>query len=287
MISELVIEDSARVATPWWNKVPALARHQRLTFGPRLTVLWGRNGCGKSTLLRTLARLTHCEQGGIPTVTAASLRELLSPISTKEEILDGAKIVGDGKPVYFFDPAHPPGLIAGAFDQDFFREGVESVLLQKSSSGEQVTAQMNRILRHAGEGTSVTWKVPKKFPEGRKESYERRTAALRPSGGPDGPPTLLFDEPDRSISIPRQWDLWDLLARQDRFQIIVATHSPFALGLPGATYIDMEPGYLEQCVRCLSLLKVQPSSVSAEELATAVKVPPSEREKFIRRMNEG
>jgi hypothetical protein len=33
-----------------------------------------------------------------------------------------------------------------------------------------------------------------------------------------------------------------------RFQVIVATHSPFALGIPGANYIEMTPGYLRECL---------------------------------------
>jgi hypothetical protein len=39
--------------------------------------------------------------------------------------------------------------------------------------------------------------------------------------------------------------LWELLARPDiaqKFQVIVATHSAFALGIAHANYIDFEPG---------------------------------------------
>lgn len=253
MIEALVIDNPERTAVSWWPKVEALKNRTRLEFGPGLTLLWGPNGCGKSTVLRTLARLTHCEQGGTPLVTTTSLQELRS---SDCGVLDGARIIGDGRPVHFLDPAAEAGLFGGgaAFDYDFIHEGVDSMYIRGTSSGQQVTAKANRIFESAAKMKEVPWKVSRQT--WNHEVLERSTAALRPSEGVAlGRSTLLLDEPDRSLSIPRQTELWHLFSRQERFQVIVATHSPFALAWASkAKIIDLQEGYLTECYSELAIL---------------------------------
>lgn len=72
-----------------------------------------------------------------------------------------------------------------------------------------------------------------------------------------GPRTLLFDEPESGFSFDWQDRLWrGVFERVDssKFQVIIATHSPFALSIPGANYIEMEPGYIEQSTNALKEL---------------------------------
>ncbi|WP_434715866.1 AAA family ATPase [Paraburkholderia sp. A3RO-2L] len=73
-----------------------------------------------------------------------------------------------------------------------------------------------------------------------------------------GPRTLLLDEPESGYSLGWQAGLWNnILSRVDpeKFQVIVATHSPFALGIKGANYIEMAPGYhVESVAAMLSLV---------------------------------
>lgn len=74
---------------------------------------------------------------------------------------------------------------------------------------------------------------------------------------PKGPKTLLFDEPESGFSFDWQDRLWrGVFERVDpkKFQVIIATHSPFALSIPGANYIEMEPGYIEQSTNALKEL---------------------------------
>lgn len=71
---------------------------------------------------------------------------------------------------------------------------------------------------------------------------------------PKGPRTMLFDEPESGFSFDWQDRLWrGVFERVDaaKFQVIIATHSPFALAIPGANYIEMEPGYLDQSEKSL------------------------------------
>lgn len=246
MILELEIYDPERTPVEWWPKVEAFKGTSRFAFRrDGLTVLWGPNGSGKSTMLRMLARLTHCEQGGTPKVTQSSVNAL---VSVRGHWRDGARIVHDGQPVHFFDPSVDVGVVGGTFDDDFFREGVESVLIKRASAGQQGTAKMNRVLESAAKTESVQWTMQRDAVNDLWAGWLSRVAAsLEPCTEERGPRTILLDEPDRSLSIPRQVELWDVLARQTRFQIIVATHSVFALSIEGAEYVDIQAGYLAEC----------------------------------------
>jgi len=64
----------------------------------------------------------------------------------------------------------------------------------------------------------------------------------------DGKITLLLDEPEKSLSIPKQIELFDVLFKlSDHFQIIMATHSPFILHYKKINLIDFTPGYAKEC----------------------------------------
>lgn len=71
---------------------------------------------------------------------------------------------------------------------------------------------------------------------------------------PIGPKTILLDEPESGFSLEWQESLWgNIFSKVDpvKFQLIIATHSPFALGISGANYIETTPGYQAQCLSVL------------------------------------
>lgn len=253
MITELHIDDPEKTPVEWWPKIELFKGKTKFEFQKTgLTVLWGPNGSGKSSLLKVLARLTHCEQGGTPLITAESVGCLRGRYGKKPNT--GARIMTDGKPVHFCDPSATPGLVGGmaGFDYDFGTDGIQSVFAQRSSSGQQTTYKFNRILESAAKVTAtskVEWKTthPDDYrDQERAQPIRELVGALEANIDDDGPPTILLDEPGRSLSIPRQAELWHILSRQQRFQIIVATHSVFALFLLGAKYIDLQRGYLTE-----------------------------------------
>jgi energy-coupling factor transporter ATP-binding protein EcfA2 len=242
MIREVLIKDPERTILEWWPKVKAFQGKNSFKFTPGLNVLWGPNGSGKSTLLRLIARLTHCEQGGTPLVTSMSLGEATGSRWRLEsgQARDAVELDADGRPVHFFDPTSTPGLMGGTFDDDFFSEGLTHTMHgRKTSSGEQVQNGLGRIFQSAISLETVPWKRHK--PPTADTDYA--TKWLVPHGAA-GPRTILLDEPDRSLSVAAQREQWYILTRQTRFQLIVATHSVFALHIPGATYIDVQEGDL-------------------------------------------
>jgi predicted ATPase len=276
MITELHIDDPNRTPVEWWPKIKLFEGKTRFEFQKAgLTVLWGPNGSGKSSLLKVLARLTHCEQGGTPLVTRDSVGCLRGSFGSGPAT--GARIKTDGKPVHFCDPSATPGLVGGmaGFDWDFGIDGIQGVFAQRSSSGQQTTYKFNRILESAAKITAeskVEWKIrrPDQYEDYDYADEIRQTVKLLEANiDEDGPPTILLDEPGRSLSIPRQAELWNILARQQRFQIIVATHSVFALHVMGAKYIDVQPGYLEESRKELETLSTMASLMQKAEAKRA------------------
>lgn len=263
MISAIRVTDPSRCCVVHWEKVAALKGLDRLEFKPGLNILWGPNGCGKSTVLTLLARMLHCEQGNRTVVTQTSVQAVFTvPYKNypngfrSEEFPDGVVPVHDGQATLHFDPGHAVGLIGGSFDWDFGTEGIHNAI-SRGSAGETSMRRMNDVLTHVVKPETfprVEWKEQK--PEGEPGPKEhswtkklRQVATFLDGTLERGQPTVLLDEPDRSLSIKLQAGLWHNLAARyaGNVQVIAASHSPFALRLPGAHYIDLSPGYLAEC----------------------------------------
>lgn len=244
MIRKLSIVDVNATPISWWPNVNALRNFREITFEPeRVNVLWGPNGIGKSTIVLALARLTHCEQGGVPKVTKQSIGHFVDHLG---KVNSGLRLSADGQPTFHYDPNARVGLIGNgvAFDPDFFSEGVLQTM-STMSSGQQTKRNTARILDHAVTTTGIDSTLLCKVTDDALRDVLAN--GLSNTTGETGRPTLLLDEPGRSIDLPNQVAMWQSLMRQTRFQLIVATHSPFALEIEGAKYLDLQPGYLEEC----------------------------------------
>lgn len=248
-----VAVDPANPPVPWWPKVPWLARGP-FEFGPGVTVLFGPNGSGKSTLLHALARAFHVEQGGRPVLTLESLDRLRTrghSIASDDKLgaLRGLEVRHDGRVAGFFDCGSRPGLAMGghAFDDDFLSEGLAEIL-NKGSSGQNQLRRMDPVFQA---GSSLKDKVGTGVNEYWLGLREQALAFLRPNAA-EGLPTVLFDEPEASLSIPNRILLWrKLCSFGTQMQIIAATHDVFPLFLPegSVSIVETEEGYQAACRR--------------------------------------
>lgn len=240
MIAALHIDDPTRTIIPWWSKVTALQGVTTWHFTPGLNILWGPNGSGKTSIVLALAKLTHCAQGGTPAITRSSVEPFLDP----ERTPDGVWLEQDGQPVVHVDPGRMAGIVGGGFDDDFFDAGLKNILA-KGSAGQLSTFRWNEIMR-AGPPAEVVDSLGTCVNDLWLEAKARAVQSLAATI-PKGPRTILMDEPDRSIDLPAQATFWKSLTHPKVPQVIVATHSPFAVDILGANYIELEPGYLEKC----------------------------------------
>lgn len=293
MIRKLNITDPLRACVPWWHKVKRFEGMSDLEFKPGLNILWGPNGSGKSTVIKAIATSTHCIQGGVQTVTQHSAREMFGggTYAMKngvrfEGYSDGVLPDHDGSPLAYFDPSNAVGLIGGQFDDDFFMQGVQNTMFN-GSAGQTTMMRSDHVLGPILQGTAVPepqWKVrggepgpdaPDPSDRWGLEQWEKSRliqATLNGTGEPVGTPTILLDEPDRSLDIPLQHRFWTLMAMaglRGHVQIIAASHSVFALDLPGAHYIEFEDGYLDKSLRSTKLFASQWSEELVELAATA------------------
>lgn len=246
MIKSVNITDPEVTPVEWWVKV--FPEPRSWEFAPGMNVLWGKNGSGKTTLVKLLARLLHCEQGGVSTVTNQSISTLigrdrfrdLSPPKTATDI--GVSIEHDGTSVVYFDPTNSVGLMGGmaAFDYDFGMTGMMNAMM-KGSSGQLALHRLADVMERY---------TPEIQYKSRPEYASELVKELLKPSVEVGPRTLLMDEPDANLDWPTKLNWWtrlDVLALDGKFQIIVATHSICALRLAKANYIEIpEPGYLKE-----------------------------------------
>jgi ABC-type cobalamin/Fe3+-siderophores transport system ATPase subunit len=236
-------------------KVPFFITTKSVAFKPGLNILFGPNGCGKSTVLRMAALALAAEQGGVSTVTRDWLSKLYDYDGT--ERLAGITVLHDGQPVMYGNPRNAVGLIGGGagFDDDFMQAGVASIR-SKASTGYTTMQRLGSMIEVSQKDAPFPARIDDRI-SARGGSHRGLAAALAQLKGtlPPGPKTLIFDEPESGLAIPAQGNLFNLLyaaARENGFQIIVATHSTFSLCLPEANYIEMAPDYLTYSEEAIS-----------------------------------
>lgn len=239
-------------------EVPFFQGRKALAFKPGLNVLVGPNGCGKSTVLQMLGRTMCATQGGLSVVTESALSDnidMMARIGRDKGRMRhkvGLDIQHDGQPVLFCDPRNRTGLTGGALDDDFFQDGLRECL-QRGSHGQGALGRLNPVLSvlmgQAQFPAAVEKRVQRKNVNSLwAEALDVLEAAMAANIEP-GQRTILLDEPEANFSLVWQSRLWRRLADPkvaERFQVIVATHSAFALGIEHAHYIDFVDGFRQE-----------------------------------------
>lgn len=229
-------------------------------FAPSLNILIGPNGSGKSTILKACGMSLAAVQGGQSTITETWCHEAF-PGHDDPTIIFPWQIKHTGRPAVFVDPRVDTGLAhrGAAFDNDFLAHGLNNLMF-RGSTGEKSLAAINSALGMIIGDVPIPddWMISSSLQGGVNSLWEKRIEAAKEyfrGDGTGGPVTIIMDEPESYLSIPMQIRLWHLLGesafRYDNLQVIVATHSPFALEVKTANYIEMERGYLSECLKAV------------------------------------
>ena len=272
---------SLRATAGYAAALPAL-KDRTFEFEAGLTVLFGQNASGKSTMLKLMAGYSGCQRPGWTTYSEdyepfkkyCHPREPNPPFPERFAVYLGglrAEVQWDGTPTYYSRGLPSQG--QASFDEALERGGDEADdymrrMMSPGSSGqeqilwvndrlEQTIAKPPTIARDAtfyvyGRGmvdpkTREHWGTD--WSQGIEQFVDYVDSLPR-----TGPVTVLLDEPDTRLSLPNQEKLWRLFLPRiaEGRQIIVASHSPFALRAP--RIIDLDSGYSDRCRQALATL---------------------------------
>jgi len=254
---------SLKVVGGYASKLPAL--QDKFEFQHGLNILFGPNGCGKSTVIRILGAysMVPCgilDKGGWSSTRHAplyfgNLREsvnfpdcLCKPIKNCK-----AEVDWDGSPSFLNNTSISDTPIRSLDDNSDGLFTNEQLLLNHCSSGEMRFARLCKMIKILKNPPNLL-----KIPDNNNynsvwiDSFMRQINYVK-SLPRNGKITLLLDEPDRSLAIPNQIDLWNTLSKiAEKIQVILSSHSIFALKYKDNMF-DMKEGYIDKCLKILEM----------------------------------
>lgn len=261
MIYDLVIDDPEATPVLHWEKVPFLSEVKSISFRPGLNILFGQNGTGKSTIIEGMARLLHCREMNWPVVT----RHSVSLFARSDGILaTGLRLEHDGQPARYLG-IEPAAIVPDAKATEkitiVMQEGraTRGRAATKMSSGQASVAKLIRFLKHDAVKTRYKLKTSDVGPA-MKATWDAAVASVKGGKHVAGTPKqqiVLLDEVDHNLDFAHQAMVWKTLRAlvdEGKHQVIIASHSPFAVNVPGAHYIETSPGYLDAARKALRML---------------------------------
>lgn len=217
-----------------------------LSFAP-ITIFYGGNGSGKSTLLNIIAEklgllrdaqfnftpfyedyLAFCSYEmhygdhpprGSRIITSDDVFDYLLHIRAMNQGIDDRREALFREYEILTEKRDEPFLLTSLDEYDAFKQRQEA---KRSSKSAYVTARLGREQRTRSNGESAFCYFTERIREG----------AL-----------YLLDEPENSLSVGLQKELARFLEDSVRFydcQLVISTHSPFLLSLPGARIYDLD-----------------------------------------------
>ncbi|MDD4110000.1 MAG: AAA family ATPase [Clostridia bacterium] len=232
-------------------------------FNKGINILFGPNGCGKSTILNTIKAYCGIRNAGWTDFNhpegladARNFPHAYVALSPDQCV---ANVMWDGTPTFYNDGVVKidpnvffNNLIRGIPNEShagIVSEDEQLDILDNTPSTGQFRAIMtNKILNQIRNPP----KLNKDDSPFKKYDFWENEINYWNKLAKTGPTTVLLDEPERALSIPMQEKLFHVVLPMFKdLQLIIATHSIFALNTPDVNLIEFERGYCQQCIKAL------------------------------------
>lgn len=214
---------------------------ERIVFDA-VTIFYGGNGSGKSTMLNIIAQKLALPRKSsfnhsalfddyVQLCKASTLRHLPdnSRIITSDDVFDymfGVRDFNDGvdrrREDLFAEYQYYKNTPLRLHSMEDYEEFKQGLAARRSSTTQYVRQRVTNNIRTQSNGESALHYF----------QIQLKPRAL-----------YLLDEPENSLSAERQIQLAELLygcARFEGCQLVLATHSPFLLAIPGARIYDLD-----------------------------------------------
>ena len=228
---------------------------RELVFNDKVNILFGENGAGKSVIAKTLAAYCGIDKGGWTRISEpaklASKLQAQFPWIYRQYTPNhvDAKVVWDGTPTFYYDSE-----LMGKNDMTWFfqnasqsSDGITTeaeqmdILTSKPSSGQYRVHKINKIMQMIKNPPNLNV-IPADITTDKQ--YAQLEINYINSLPRNGKMTIILDEPERGLVLPRQLELFKVFdALAEHFQVIVVSHSPFVLFNKNAKIVDVVPGY--------------------------------------------
>ena len=247
--------NSITIKNGFLTQMPNFYPNIKFNFTDGVNAFYGSNGSGKSCLLKMLKAYCGIEKGGWTKISnflslGANhpshfpwVYRAYSPASS-DCIVDW-----DGTASFYNDgDVHIDQWAWFSNNQSLSEDGMTTeadqfkYLMDKPSSGQYRMIKINKMFGMVEKAPDLTFSQNSHPVEQMEINYIRSLPR-------NGKPTLILDEPERALSLPKQLELFKLLTRMtEKYQIIMATHSPFVLYEKNIKIFEIEPGYSNACL---------------------------------------
>lgn len=245
----------AQVLKGFAAELPSL-KNRMFQFTEGLNVLFGSNGCGKSTLMKCMKAYCCLQHGGWSSISDYNklgaggvgnfpfVYRAFTPTGECD-----THVEWDGTATFYNDSDMRIDDMSWFFNKDILKqEGLTTeeeqmdYVAKRPSSGQTRIKKLNKIFNIAKNPPEFTKTTPN------NNRFEHMEVAYVNSLPRNGKVTILLDEPEKSLSIPKQIELFKFLKEfQNDLQIVISTHSPFILFEDNINIIEMEDGYIQTC----------------------------------------